>query len=69
MKPHEFYAKYANLPLGKRGVPINVNKYGLMSMDSVYTIIKTVEDNIRPQVMKRDRFLEIAEEFFSSQVV
>jgi hypothetical protein len=68
MKPHEFHRKYASLPLGKRGEFLGYtfhDEYAeQMTMNSIYTRIKEIEDKIRPEQIELEKLLRIATRWF-----
>lgn len=62
MEPHIFHRKYANLPLGKRGIVINKIKYGDMTLNDIYVKVKEIDDHIRPWVVKKENLLKAGAE-------
>ena len=63
MKTHEFFGKYANVPLAKRGKVLDFNNLGLMTLHDVYVRIKELEDKMRPDRIERDNLLSEVEKF------
>ena len=53
MKLNEFYAKYADMPLGKRG-----------QLTPIYHRLNELEDIVRPYQIRIEKFLREAEEIF-----
>ena len=70
MKIHQFFSKYANTPLSDRLKLIKQNRYGgnidEITLNTIYKELKAIEDKIRPDVIRRDELLEIAEGFLTT---
>lgn len=64
MKSHEFYQKFANLPLDKRFEIIDRINYGELTMNGLYLQMKKLQEEIRSIEEKEQRLLEIAEKYF-----
>ena len=68
MTPEQFFQLYANLPLAKRVISVDVNRgNGTMdgrSLNTIYNEVKRIQDLIRPHVIERDELLRIAQEYF-----
>ena len=73
MKDNEFYAKYANMPLEDRKIvvggafTISRNSkmdiiYG-MNANDIYTEIKSIDDKIRPDIIRKQKLIQAFEEF------
>ena len=63
MKLHEFFSKFANLPLDRRLIVLDRIKYGNLTFYELYRQMKKLEEKFRPLRMERDNLLKIAEEF------
>ncbi len=63
MKSHEFYRKFANLPLDKRFVVLDRIKHGGLTMNGVYFQMHQLDEKLRPLLIEQQELLEIAEEF------
>jgi hypothetical protein len=64
MKKHEFYAQYANLPLDKRMVPLDLIKFKERTANELYKRMKETDDVIRGMEKEQEYLLEIANEYF-----
>ena len=73
MKDNEFYAKYANMPLEYRktviGGAFTISRnskmdiiYG-MNANDIYTEIKSIDDKIRPDIIRKQKLIQAFEEF------
>ena len=49
METHDFYRQYANLPLGKRMIPLGAPENGFLqrNMDDIYRRMKKLDDTMR----------------------
>lgn len=63
MKTHQFFQRFANLPIEKRNVVLNRIKYGELTLSGVYYQMKQLQDKLRPLLIEEKELLEIAEEF------
>ena len=63
MKEEQFYKEYANLPLDKRLVMLNLNEYGLTTMKDLYESIDHLNEHIRTLQIEMDEKLKIAEKY------
>jgi len=63
MKTHEFFGAYANVPLAKRGIILDINNLGTMTLHDVYVRIKELEDKMRPDVIERENLLDKVSKF------
>lgn len=61
MKIHEFYAKYAAMPLDERLRVINFNKFGTMTFEKLYWKVYKLDKKIRPLSIKIDDLIDIFE--------
>ncbi len=68
MKVNEFFAKYANTPLKHRFVTLNMNKAGMTTLTDVYRELQQIEDKIRPDIIREQQLLELAETYYSMKV-
>ena len=66
MKKHEFYQKYANIPISKR-LELLSNDYSSpllgMTLNSVYQEIKKIDDKLRNDEIRRESLLREVEKF------
>ena len=66
MKDHIFYRKYANTRLEKRGELLS-NDYSSpllgMTLDDVYQEIHSIDEKIRPDIIRKEKLLEAVEKF------
>lgn len=63
MESHEFYAKYANIPLKLRLQHvggISVDPMG-MTLNDVYVEIKAIDDKIRPDIIRKQKLISAFE--------
>jgi hypothetical protein len=67
MKVHEFYGKYANVPLDKRFVVLDFNKLGTMNLHDIYQRINLYEETMRPMRIKEKELLEAVEKFLMKE--
>ena len=65
MKTHEFYQAYANTPISDRFTPLNFNEEGMATLHTIYNEIKTLEDNIRPAVIRVNKLLNLAKKHYA----
>lgn len=74
MKSHEFYEKFANLPLDKRSIVLDKLKYdvldysdnlGDLTMSGLYYQMEELQKELRPLKIKEQELLDIAEEYFN----
>lgn len=63
MKSHEFYQKFANLPLESRYKILDKIKHGDLTMNGLYFQMKELSDKLRPLEIEQKELLEIAEEY------
>ena len=63
MLTHEFYGKYANVPISDRLHLLNFKELGLTSLDQVYKRVKELDDEMRPKIIERDRLISLSEDF------
>lgn len=63
MTVEQFITEYANTPIDKRFEPIDVIKYGDLTLGKIYREIKKLEDEMRPKRIRQDKLLNIAEKF------
>lgn len=67
MKEHEFYQKYANLPIEKRSNLLS-NAFNSpllgMTFHDVYKEIIAIDDKLRNDEIRRDELLEEIERYF-----
>ncbi len=61
MKIHEFFGKYANVPMSLRFTPLNFSKGGNMTLSDVHKRITELENQMRPLRIEEDKLLELAE--------
>jgi len=66
LKVHEFFAKYANLPLIDRTKILNLNELGLTSMNDLYKEMQMIDESMRPLKIRQDEILKIAQEGFKA---
>lgn len=62
MKSHEFYQTYANTPLGDRDKPFRVGQVAT-TLQKIYKELKQIEDKIRPEVIRKEKLLTMAEKY------
>ncbi len=65
MKIHEFFRKYANVPMSLRITPLNFSKGGNMTLSDVHKRISQLEDQMQPLRIEEDKLLELAEPLLS----
>ena len=65
---HQFLAKYANTPLEKRKHPIVDKKGGVTTLNNIYFQVKELEDKMMPDVIKRDRLINLAHSFWEFKI-
>ncbi len=63
MKKHEFYAKYANTPLGERDVPF---KDSHATLNIIYKDMKMHDEAIRTEELAQKNKIELAEQIWSN---
>ena len=63
MKLHEFYSKYANVPLSKRFIILNMAKFGTMTLHNFYQEIQELDDRMRPMQIEMEKLLSDIEPF------
>lgn len=61
MKKEEFYRKYANLQIDKRFIALDFIKYGMMSLNDVYTRISKADEQRRSLELEIESLLKVAE--------
>ncbi len=68
METHDFYRQYANLPLGKRMIPLGAPENGFLqrNMDDIYRRMKKLDDTMRPLRIEQRELLDVAEEGFKN---
>lgn len=66
MKEHEFFKKFANLPLGKRMVVLNKIGCSDLTMYEIYKQLHEINDVMRPWILKQESLLSVAEEGFKN---
>lgn len=57
MNRESFLALYANTPLHLRGIAIDFNKYGPLTLDSIYYEIQALEEFHRPIRIKEMKLI------------
>ena len=62
MKSHQFYSRYANLPISKRYVPLDLIK-GNTTMLDLYKRMKENDNNIAQLHETEEKILEEADRF------
>lgn len=60
---HEFYSKYANTPLHKRFAILDMNRFGMKSLDMFFKEIVALEERMRPLKIEQDKLLKEVSEF------
>lgn len=60
MKVHEFFSKYANVPLSLRFTPISFKDGGTMTLSDVHAEISKLEDQMRPMKIREDELIKLA---------
>jgi len=69
MKDYEFYRKIANVPLVKRCSIIS-NDFTSpilgMTLHQVYLEIKTIDDKIREDIIRKEKLLEAVEKYVNN---
>ena len=64
MKDHEFYQKYANMPLGMRQTEILIDEVVEYSTpNKIYLEVKEIDDKIRKDIFRKERLIRAFEEF------
>jgi len=61
MKLHEFYQKYANVPLAKRLIPINFIEFGTLTLHDIYNHLNKLEKQKRSLDTEQQEYIDIAE--------
>lgn len=71
MKTHEFFHKYANMPLAEREKIIKHDRYGSniepITLSKIYHEVKAIEDKIRDDVIRREELISQAEDYWFMQ--
>ena len=66
MKQHEFYRKYANVPIINRFVILS-NDYSSpilgLTLSGIYNEIKAIDDKLRTDEIRREKLLEAVEKY------
>ena len=65
MKLHEFYSKYANVPLDKRFTILHITK--LMVLANFYKKIQKLDDRMRPMRIEMEKLLSDVEPFLEKE--
>lgn len=60
MQVHEFNQAYAKTPEAFRRVPIG-GKTDPITLHDIYLIVKTIEDSMRPNILKMNELCNLAE--------
>lgn len=63
LKPHEFYKKYANIPLHLRNIPLDSTDLGMTTMHDIYLEMNKNDEALRPFHIKREQLLAIADKY------
>ena len=59
MQVHEFFKKYANVPLSLRFTPISYKDGGDMTLKNVYDEMKQLEDKMRPMRIRQTELMKL----------
>jgi hypothetical protein len=69
IKDYEFYGMYANLHLQKRGeyfgFPFRDIEGQYLTPHMIYEEIKTIDDKIRDDIIRKEKLLAIADRYFN----
>ena len=60
MRVHEFFRKYANVPMSLRHTPISFKDGGGMTLNDVFKEMKELEDKMHPMRLRQDELLKLA---------
>lgn len=63
MQVHEFFGKYANVPIADRMTVIDFHTLGPMTLNDIYGYIKRTEEQMRPIRIEQDRLIRACEKF------
>ena len=63
MKDFIFYGRFANVPIDKRFVVLDMIHHGDLTLMKIYTKIKAIDDKIRDDLIEKKKLLEIAEKY------
>lgn len=64
MELHEFYQKYANTPLGERGIPLNFAQSGLDTLSTIYKRLHDIGEITRPYDIERAKLLRAVDDYY-----
>lgn len=64
MKTNEFYSRYANTPLDKRGEIIRLLDDEFTTLDDIYRELIEIDDKIRPDIIRQQELLSLADLVF-----
>lgn len=67
MEKHEFYMKYANLPINERFETFDKESHGTLTFSSLYHDIKTLDEEIATATKSQKVLLKIAEAYFAPE--
>ena len=65
MQVHEFFAKYANTPLAKRGQKIDFSGLNV-SLNDIYREMQSLEDRMRPMRIRQEALLKEADKYYAA---
>jgi len=60
MEVHEFFKKYANVPLSLRFTAISYKDGGDMTLSDVYKEMSQLEDTMRPMRIRQTELMKLA---------
>lgn len=64
LQTHEFYGKYANMPVSDRDLPeIETSEEGVMTASEIYKTVAELDNRIRRDTSRRDTLIADASKF------
>lgn len=63
LQDHEFYGKYANVPVHDREQYIEVSIGGLLKLNDIYHSVSAIDDEIRRLIEQKRMFIADASQF------
>lgn len=63
LKPHEFYRKYANIPLHYRFTALDGINLGMTTIHDIYLEMQKNDEAMRPFILKQEQLLAIADKY------
>lgn len=66
MELNEFYAKYANTPLGDRFQLIEMSESDPLTLNEIYKRVEELDNEMRPKRIEQDRLINKAVDFWEN---